>query len=560
MTNCLNLYKVLKYHCYKVQMCATQDVTLDAWVGAIIRNNLLYASEQIRVQKTGRSLREQIDALPLTETHPLYKELKEGFPKGYVLTEFSHAGRVSIKKDERLTFSLLLIGNMNDYRYYFFEAIKEMCARGIGKPMTPFQLTDISEIAESPVSLSGFLQPENNPEEIVIRFLTPAILFRLKDKKNNQLSYQDKSNRFPCFYQLVRSSFARLQKLYALYADTNDGSPERFDEKVMENYLEKAGQPLLKSANIQYIFLQNTLKKGGKNEMPLAGYIGEQAYAGNFQPYLPLLKFMSFLGVGNETVYGMGRFEIEEQHDRYRIDENQKIEVESEINCIYHLDDHTNQQMPESLKLPQLIVRFKNQIAQKEIPDFAKAMAEKTNNELITGNIPYCYPVIQFKRINGQAAIVCIGEGTEQIGGFFSAAIGKMKNEEEIEIETLKADKITVKAWAGDFTYSIRKYLPLSSEHYAEYLSIKNERLRRDFIGKILKANIQLFAKRIGVGFDREVICVIKELEAKATVRYKNHSFASFDLIFSTNVSLPNFIGLGIGVSHGFGTVVRNEK
>jgi len=75
--------------------------------------------------------------------------------------------------------------------------------------------------------------------------------------------------------------------------------------------LEKAGQPLLKSAAIQHINLQNTQKKGMKNEMPLAGYVGEQKYTGHFSEYLPLLKFMEKLGVGNETVYGMGRYEVE---------------------------------------------------------------------------------------------------------------------------------------------------------------------------------------------------------------------------------------------------------
>jgi hypothetical protein len=75
MNNGLYVYKNLTYHCYKTQIAATEDVIFDAWVGAIIRNNLLYAAEKIRIQKTGRSLREQIDTLPLTETHPLYKEL-----------------------------------------------------------------------------------------------------------------------------------------------------------------------------------------------------------------------------------------------------------------------------------------------------------------------------------------------------------------------------------------------------------------------------------------------------------------------------------------------------
>jgi hypothetical protein len=67
---------------------------------------------------------------------------------------------------------------------------------------------------------------------------------------------------------------------------------------------------LLQSANIRYLALQNTQKKEKVNEMPLAGYIGEEIYAGYFGEYVSLLRFMEALGVGNETVYGMGRYEI----------------------------------------------------------------------------------------------------------------------------------------------------------------------------------------------------------------------------------------------------------
>ena len=309
-------YNQTFYHRFDIKVSAHENVTFDAWPGAVIRNNLLYAAEQIRIRKTGRSLREQIDTFPLEDDHPLYKELKEGFPKGYVLTDFSHAAMnnsaVFIRKEEEFTFSLLLIGRFNEYRYYFFEAIREMCERGIGKPMTPFRLSDITENPGSPVALSDFTRQEieDKRSEITIRFRTPVILHRLKEKKNTQLSYQDKCNRFPGFYQLVRSAFYRLQKLHALYVEPTARSVVLFDETMMETYLEKAGRPLLQSANIQHINLPNTPKKGMKNEMPLAGYIGEQKYSGYFRQYLPLLKFMEELGVGNETVYGMGRYEV----------------------------------------------------------------------------------------------------------------------------------------------------------------------------------------------------------------------------------------------------------
>ena len=313
----LKPYSEAYYYRFNIRMSATRDVTLDAWPGAIIRNNLLYAAEQIRIQKTNRSLREQIDTFSLNDDHPLYKELKDGFPKGYVLTDFSHATMIDptvfIRKGDIFSFSLLLIGRFNEYRYYFFEAIREMCERGIGKPLTLFRLLDITENPVSPVSLSDFMpqETEEKPSEITIRFQTPVILYRLKEKKNTQLSYQDKCNRFPGLYQLTRSALSRLQKLYVLYVEPGACSSSLFEETQMETYLENAGRPLLKSANIQYINLPNTQKKEKKNEMPLAGYIGGQIYSGNFQQYLPLLKFMAEPGVGNDTVYGMGRFEAD---------------------------------------------------------------------------------------------------------------------------------------------------------------------------------------------------------------------------------------------------------
>jgi len=69
-----------------------------------------------------------------------------------------------------------------------------------------------------------------------------------------------------------------------------------------------------------------------------------------------------------------------------------------------------------------------------------------------------------------------------------------------------------------------------------------------------------LFADCFGIQPDREIVCILTELEEKPMVKYKNHRFVSFDLKFKTNVSLPNYIGLGIGVAHGFGTVVRMSE
>ena len=632
MIQSLEFLKNLSYRRYDVHIKATDVVLFDAWIGAVIRNNLLYAAEQIRIQKTNRSLREQIDVFPLAEDHPLYSELKEGFPKGYVLTNFTSANNanpfipfqkvdavaggshpyVSFQKVDSFSFSLLLIGRFNDYRFYFFEAIRQMCERGFGKPLTPFSLIDILEHPSSPVALSNFIENTSSPatlpdsteksslsatlpdsteksslsatlpdstekllstatlpdstekpsppvtlsdsmqdvpSEITIRYLTPVMLYRLKEKKNAQLSYQDKTNRFPSFYQLIRSTFSRLQKLYALYENPSEKHTAFFDDACLENYLEKAGRSLLKSANIQHISLPNTQKKGMKNELPLTGYIGEQTYFGLIQQYVPLLRFMADLGVGNETVYGMGRFEIEAQVPPNRITENQKIEVANEISTLEgFIGEEKDENQPKMVKLPQLTIRFKNHTNLSENPLFAKTITQSS--------IAYAYPLIQCKRINGRAAIICIGEGTEQIGGFFASTDSRMYDGEK-EIDTIKAETITIQTWNSDFAYSIRKYLPFSNENYAGYQAISDIKMRYRFIEKFLTHNLLFFAKQTGIQLVHDLLCTVTELEEKAKVKYKNHTFASFDLRFRTNLSLPNYIGLGIGVSHGFGTVAR---
>ena len=580
----LIFFNKLFYNRFDITISPVDDVVFDAWPGAVVRNNLLFAAEHIRIHKTGLSLREQIDTFPLTETHPLYKELKEGFPKGYVLTNFSHFDSSTpcgtIRKDETFSFSLLLIGHFNDYRFYFLEAIRKMCNRGFGKPMTPFYILNITENTSSPVRFSDFLQPEasNRLSDLTICFLTPVILYRLKEKKNTRMSYQDKTNRFPGFYQLVRSSFARIQKFYSLYIEPDCDFPLLFDETDSENYLDKAGQPLLKTAYIRYVSLPNARKKEMKNEMPLAGYVGEQVYTGYFEQYLPLLKFMSALGVGNDTVYGMGRFEVEVKYHMNRMDENQKIEVESEEKTLAGYVRLTETDLLEEnkskfVKLSRLNVRFKDQIRQGDIPYYVDAITRRSINNkdrfhqfMLCGN-PYVYPDIQLKRINGQATLICIGEGTEHIGGFFESVNEKAGSQLIIDgkqatfgIDSVKAEKIIIQAWETAFTYSIRRYLPLSRENCLEYQKMTDDGARHGFIAHILKSNILFFAQHLGLDFDREVVCLITELEEKAKVKYKNHMFLPFDLKFRTNVSLPDYVGLGIGVSHGFGTVARMNK
>ena len=80
-----------------------------------------------------------------------------------------------------------------------------------------------------------------------------------------------------------------------------------------------------------------------------------------------------------------------------------------------------------------------------------------------------------------------------------------------------------------------------------------NERLA--FLERILTGNILSFAKGIGIHFEQQITCSISEILRTDIIEYKNIKMTSFNLLFKSNVSLPDNIGLGKGVSLGNGTI-----
>jgi hypothetical protein len=547
-------------------MIATNDVVFDAWTGVIIRNNLLYAAGKVWIEDEQQTLRERIDTFTLTDTHPLYKELKDGFPKGYVITNFSHSdmqsSSVEIKKNEIFSFSFVLTGVFCEYKSYFFQAFRLMCERGIGKPLTPFLLLDISEQSQSgesqiiavaktdlstdlqyPVRLADFIA-DNEPDEcseITVRYVTPIILFKFRTKENFHLSYQNKYNHFPSFYQLVCSAIFRLQKLYAMYMD-EECNPASFDETLMFEYLEKAGQLLLQSTNLNYLSLQNSLTKEKINE-PLSGYVGEQTYSGYFREYLALLQFMKDINIGDETVYGMGQYEVETG------------------------DGHRKRQ--DHKRISTLIIRFKNCIEYSDIPTFRKEILNilADNPDIVPdlNSRQYSYPLIQCKRLNGKASILCLEEGTERIGEVFSnikTTFHFNGQESSLELDTVKVYKIMVQTWKSFFAYSICKWRPFNKMNYKKFRLMDNMQEKIVLLEELLTDSILSFAKGTGIRLEQEPICLITGMDTNEE-RNQDNDFVLFDLMFRTNVLLPNYIGLGKGAELGFGTIVQlnnNEK
>lgn len=219
-----------------------------------------------------------------------------------------------------------------------------------------------------------------------------------------------------------------------------------------------------------------------------------------------------------------------------------------------------------SLQTKTLLINFKNEISQWEIPLFRGCVIQSMENaNLLFHNhdddkLRYAYPLIQYKRINKQASIVCIGEGTEAMGEFFGSCNFQFQLGErclQMDINHIETNYTQIEVADSGTTYMLRKWLPFNSDNFNTYNNTSGLVQRLFFLQKILIGNMLSFCKGIGVSVDKEIHCEITDVINERFYIHKGNKKIGFDIAFKTNLVLPEFIGLGRGVSMGFGTVSR---
>ena len=199
-----------------------------------------------------------------------------------------------------------------------------------------------------------------------------------------------------------------------------------------------------------------------------------------------------------------------------------------------------------------------------EIPFLRGAIIDKVRasnvlfHDHIDNGFRYSYPLIQYKAINGNAAVVAIAEGTNAIKGILphmnsEVRIGNRRC--NLSLNDVVTDVANVCITEEEHSYFVHRWLPFNQNNYAEYkrldsLSQKVEMLQRLMIGNILS-----FAKGIGIYLNSKVEVSIIDINSVRQYRFKDVQMQGFDIKINTNVTLPTNIGLGKGVSIGFGII-----
>lgn len=223
-------------------------------------------------------------------------------------------------------------------------------------------------------------------------------------------------------------------------------------------------------------------------------------------------------------------------------------------------------------KLRLLSVSFDTHINPWDLPRFRGAVAQKVgyehewfhNHDNERGGFHQRYPKIQYKldTHNGQQRpmLLCIEEGVEEAHHFFSQpdwglTIGA--RDHDMRIAKLDVHQYTLGVWEHDFLYRIHKWQALNSDNYAEWQRLDSLADRYRFLEETMASHILSFARGVDCDLERRFEVRITRLQKEEWISYKGVKILAFTLEFKTNVSLPDWIGLGKGGSTGFGVVRR---
>jgi hypothetical protein len=218
-----------------------------------------------------------------------------------------------------------------------------------------------------------------------------------------------------------------------------------------------------------------------------------------------------------------------------------------------------------------LTILFDTDISFKEITLFRgaviKSLGEHPNlffhNHLDDEKFRYSYPLIQYKRLGGKAAIVCIEDGVDIIGQFLTEVNGTLTiGDRQVTCNTgrIQPARILVQTWEEMFNYHISRWVPLNSQNYQRYKDIEGVVEKVSFLENILKANLLSMLKGLNIHLEKELILKITELSDPYLLHNKGVKMMAFNADFKCNLSIPNNLGVGKNASIGFGVVHQLHK
>ena len=237
----------------------------------------------------------------------------EGDPRGYAFAphpfviEPPEETRGMYEPDATFQVGLVLVGRALDSLPYFIYAFEEMGRRGVGTGRGKAALKRVIALSSGAEQCiyqadTGRLMPDypvcvgpSNGEEIGTRL-------RLRLRTPIRLKAEGRYIHRINFALLVRALLRRTSDLARFHC----GAELALDYR---QWIEQAEKIRVAEVQVRWHDWERYSHRQ-ERKITLGGLVGEVEFAGEWEPFLPLLRLGADLHVGKGTVFGLGRYEI----------------------------------------------------------------------------------------------------------------------------------------------------------------------------------------------------------------------------------------------------------
>lgn len=218
-------------------------------------------------------------------------------------------------------------------------------------------------------------------------------------------------------------------------------------------------------------------------------------------------------------------------------------------------------------KLRIMSVRFSTPVTMSELPKFRGAVIASAgrDNDLFHNHLSegfsYRYPLLQYRIMSGNAGLVCLNEGIEQMQSLLGSEFLLRPIEfagrcEKVVVEDMRVNEFELCFLEQPVRYHISHWLPFNQENYSQWQELVTEEEQLKRLNSILIGNIISFAKGIGWQLNERIEVNIDA--SSLTSRYITHKakrLIAVNANFEANILLPRGIALGKGVSMNKGII-----
>lgn len=173
----------------------------------------------------------------------------------------------------------------------------------------------------------------------------------------------------------------------------------------------------------------------------------------------------------------------------------------------------------------------------------------------------YSYPLVQYKVFEGQVSILGIEEGSDVLKKISSELDElKLSSSYEIEEKILYEKKYDVKPTKEERHYEfLSPWLGLNQKNYNTYSNMHDWKEKKLFLNNILVGNILSMSKGLGIIVNKRLY-VKSNFSKTVPTKYKSVIMDGFIGEFKVFYDIPDFFGIGKGVSQGFGSIKKIEE